>query len=277
MNTQKIQARGFTLVELIVVITILVILGTIAFLNLGGVSGSARDSQRISDLNQINTQITVTQAKNGIVYANLVTTSADSKALTSPSVAGVTPSASEYTAGDLNYAALGIDSAKMKDPTAKVAYKIGQTTLAGGAYELSAALEDNNGAKAGLVMGTYRARTQAETASSGAVVAATDTKITLTNTPMNFEVGDVIMGTTGTGKIIAISSDGKTLTLAGANIVAAAGATLKLAAADEMKGLTASGSSTANANAVTNKGTFLPHPSPPRRGGSRDWNCVFFF
>ncbi|MFA6091242.1 MAG: type II secretion system protein, partial [Candidatus Gracilibacteria bacterium] len=40
---------GFTLVELIVVITILVILGTIAFLNLGGFQSNARDSRRVSD------------------------------------------------------------------------------------------------------------------------------------------------------------------------------------------------------------------------------------
>lgn len=73
MNTQKIQTRGFTLVELIVVITILVILGTIAFLNLGGMSASARDSQRTSDLNQINTQIMTLQAKNSTTYVSMVT------------------------------------------------------------------------------------------------------------------------------------------------------------------------------------------------------------
>lgn len=146
----------------------------------------------------------------------------------------------------------------MKDPTAKVAYKIGQTTLAGGAYEISAAMEDNNGAKAGLVMGTYRARTQAETASSGTTaVASGDVKVTLVNTPMNFEVGDTITGSAGTGKITSISSDGKTLTLAaGATVVAASGVTIQLSAS-EQKGLTSSGSTTANANAVTNKGDCL--------------------
>lgn len=44
---------GFTLVELIVVITILVILGTIAFTQLGGFSSNARDSDRITTIANI--------------------------------------------------------------------------------------------------------------------------------------------------------------------------------------------------------------------------------
>ncbi|MDD2917079.1 MAG: type II secretion system protein, partial [Candidatus Gracilibacteria bacterium] len=44
---------GFTLIELIVVITILVILGTIAFLNLSGFQSSARDSSRIENLSNL--------------------------------------------------------------------------------------------------------------------------------------------------------------------------------------------------------------------------------
>jgi prepilin-type N-terminal cleavage/methylation domain-containing protein len=41
---------GFTLVELIVVITILAILGTIGFLSIQGYSASARDGSRIGNL-----------------------------------------------------------------------------------------------------------------------------------------------------------------------------------------------------------------------------------
>ena len=263
MNTQKIQARGFTLVELIVVITILVILGTIAFINLGGVSGSARDSQRISDLNQINTQITVTQAKNGIVYDTLVTpNTAVTNKVSNATIAGNTNAATllAYTVGDLNYAALGIDSAKMKDPTAKVAYKIGQTTLAGGAYELSAAMEDYNGGKAGLVMGTYRARTIASTTSTGTVSGtAPALSVALTSTPSNFRVGDwIIAGSTagvGTAQITAISSDTKTLTLSGTLTLAAAPVSL---AQPDVAGLTASGG-TSNTSAVINQGSVLPY------------------
>ncbi len=44
---------AFTLVELIVVITILAILGTIAFLSFNGYSSSARDSARLSDIDSL--------------------------------------------------------------------------------------------------------------------------------------------------------------------------------------------------------------------------------
>jgi prepilin-type N-terminal cleavage/methylation domain-containing protein len=55
--------KAFTLVELIVVITILAILGTIAFLSLQGYSADARNSKRTSDINNMETAITTAQAK----------------------------------------------------------------------------------------------------------------------------------------------------------------------------------------------------------------------
>ena len=59
------RLAGFTLVELIVVITILVILATIAFISLGGFSGNARDSSRISDLSLIGKSLDINYAKQG--------------------------------------------------------------------------------------------------------------------------------------------------------------------------------------------------------------------
>ncbi|MDD2916646.1 MAG: prepilin-type N-terminal cleavage/methylation domain-containing protein [Candidatus Gracilibacteria bacterium] len=57
--------RGFTLVELIVVITILVILGTIAFIQLGGFAGSARDSARVSNMTSLKKGLDTFQIKSG--------------------------------------------------------------------------------------------------------------------------------------------------------------------------------------------------------------------
>ncbi len=59
MNIQKINLRtsGFTLVELIVVITILAILWAIAFISLQWYSTDARDSTRISDISIMRTSL----------------------------------------------------------------------------------------------------------------------------------------------------------------------------------------------------------------------------
>lgn len=56
---------GFTLVELIVVITILAILGTIGFISIQGYAGSARDSNRVSDINSAMKSLEVYQIKAG--------------------------------------------------------------------------------------------------------------------------------------------------------------------------------------------------------------------
>ncbi|MDP2090958.1 MAG: LamG-like jellyroll fold domain-containing protein [Candidatus Gracilibacteria bacterium] len=56
---------AFTLVELIVVITILAILGTIAFISLQGYSKQARDSTRISDLSKMKTSLELFQIETG--------------------------------------------------------------------------------------------------------------------------------------------------------------------------------------------------------------------
>lgn len=51
---KKRKLHGFTLVELVVVITILAILGTIGFLSVGGYSSRTRDSARVADVAQVS-------------------------------------------------------------------------------------------------------------------------------------------------------------------------------------------------------------------------------
>lgn len=57
--------RGFTLVELIIVITILIILGTIAFVSLQGHTSKARDGARVADVWSIKTTLEIFYTKNG--------------------------------------------------------------------------------------------------------------------------------------------------------------------------------------------------------------------
>lgn len=58
---QNKNSKAFTLVELIVVIVILAILWTIAFISLQWYSATARDSRRISDINNIKTSLELFQ------------------------------------------------------------------------------------------------------------------------------------------------------------------------------------------------------------------------
>ncbi|QFR39340.1 prepilin-type N-terminal cleavage/methylation domain-containing protein [Candidatus Gracilibacteria bacterium 28_42_T64] len=62
----KINKYAFTLVELIVVITILAILGTIAFISLQGYSANARDSVRQTDIAQITSAMGLFEVKTGV-------------------------------------------------------------------------------------------------------------------------------------------------------------------------------------------------------------------
>jgi prepilin-type N-terminal cleavage/methylation domain-containing protein len=68
------KTKAFTLVELIVVITILAILWTISFISLQWYSKDARDTKRLSDVKSLLTKITIEEAK-WVSLENLITNS----------------------------------------------------------------------------------------------------------------------------------------------------------------------------------------------------------
>ncbi len=62
---KKLDQKGFTLVELLVVITILAILATIAFTIFSGTQKSARDARRRADIDAIATAMETHYGQNG--------------------------------------------------------------------------------------------------------------------------------------------------------------------------------------------------------------------
>ncbi|PZM80038.1 hypothetical protein DLH72_05440 [Candidatus Gracilibacteria bacterium] len=65
MIIYNIKTKAFTLVELIITITILAILATIAFINLGNYPADSRDAVRKSDLRTIEKAMTIYYIENG--------------------------------------------------------------------------------------------------------------------------------------------------------------------------------------------------------------------
>ncbi|MBB1565329.1 prepilin-type N-terminal cleavage/methylation domain-containing protein, partial [Candidatus Gracilibacteria bacterium] len=61
------KKKAFTLVELIIVITILAVLAAIAFLNLNGYTGDARDSVRVSDLKNIQKTVELSLGEGNLL------------------------------------------------------------------------------------------------------------------------------------------------------------------------------------------------------------------
>ncbi|USN59268.1 MAG: type II secretion system protein [Candidatus Peribacteria bacterium] len=124
--------------ELIVVITILAILGTIAFISLQGYSSDARNTKRTNDLSSIQSSISVKQTEGASLLSFITGTGSR---LSSVSVAGTGVTAgSNYEAGDVNYTALGIKTADFQDPNGDN-YVIGVTTKVNGKFELAASIE----------------------------------------------------------------------------------------------------------------------------------------
>ncbi|MCH2188678.1 prepilin-type N-terminal cleavage/methylation domain-containing protein [Candidatus Gracilibacteria bacterium] len=246
LHTKK---QAFTLVELIVVITILAILGTIAFISLQGYSADARNSKRTQDLNNIAAAINIKTVQGSSLLSfveGLPTTFTGSISGTG------TTAGTDFNEGNVNHTALGIKAEDFQDPNGSE-YQIGVTTKKNGQFELAGINENGSGAPTAAVTGTYNAR-----GTGSVVVAKNGANLSLEdNTNIgSFFVGDFVsVDSTDTREIVRISTDGTTLTLASAPTTSTGTGTVALLDA-EMGGLV---ESTTAGTSVTNNGSDLPY------------------
>lgn len=113
MNTNKFkltQFNGFTLVELLVVISIIGLLASIALVSFTGSQKQARDAQRKSDLKQYATSLeSFANQNNGLYPAESVTVAAATALCTDLGLTGCTPDPKDGTASfGYNYQSDGV-------------------------------------------------------------------------------------------------------------------------------------------------------------------------
>ena len=211
----KSTKKAFTLVELIVVITILAILGTIAFISLGSYTGDARNAKRTDAISKIATSIenALIDGKSAISFVTGTASRLGDTELSIAGESGTDVDATEYTAGDTNYTALNIKGDDFRDPDSDVAYPLGATD--GNKYEVAAKLEDDAG-DAARVMGNWDGRTAAPVA--GSRVSDSSFKITSGGDINKIRKWDQVTfitnpaGNEVTTTVVKVSRDGQTLT-----------------------------------------------------------------
>ncbi len=224
-----VRRHWFTLVEVLVVVTILALFWTIAMFAFRGYTVEARNSKRVTDLNSIKTSIT-TQITNGLNIMGLVTLVYDNQIpISGASLAWVIPTYSiNYTAGTLNYTPLNMIAEDFYDPTTIGPYVIWVHTInKWGAYQLAARLEAiDDPINRALILWNFKPRSLTPTtgfinagniAGNGGVWQKIFTLLGGIDTNI-FKVWDTVSGTPAftswtTRKITKISADGKSITL----------------------------------------------------------------
>ncbi len=256
--------RWFTLVELIVVITILAILGSIAFISLQGYSGDARNSKRTSDLGSLEGAM-ATQLAEGENIMSFATAVPDNALTWSLWIGGLSVAGpgANYQAGTINYAALPVKQADFQDPAGN-SYAIAVTSRNNGKHELAASMEQGAGSKVAKVMGDFNPRTT--TAISGSGGSASNTFIIALNTDINkfFPNDRVSFSALWARTITKISPDGKTFTFNGASGTSGTTYTVGLAFSEpngliDKKDTPAIGGSGTGATIVVEAGNNLPY------------------
>ena len=114
---KRTQNKAFTLVELIVVITILAILGTIAFISLQGYSWDAKNSKVTSDLKSIQTALEAKRTQDSTVTLRDFVTwdlSTDN-GITWAVGSGATLATTNYSIGNMDFVKLEQNGSEFKD------------------------------------------------------------------------------------------------------------------------------------------------------------------
>lgn len=200
--------KAFTLVELIVVITILAILGTIAFLSMQWYSADARNAKRTSHLKSIENAINVGSTSGTPLLAYASTTAND---LTTTSIAWTGTTSTDYKAGPADYSVLGIKQADFIDPLTNDSYVVWVTTKIGWKFEV-ASINEAGTTKTARVTWNYVKRLAA-TAVTPTAWSGT-TLVTIGDSDINkFKVSDTVTDGTSTWTVTNISADGTKLTL----------------------------------------------------------------
>lgn len=164
---KKINKNAFTLVELIIVITILAILATFAYTSFQWYTRDSRNAKRNMELWNLEKQIELSQMQ-WVSLMSMVngtwTTITDNGTGSSARiriwwVETYNALSGSYMAWDINHTVLWLDTKLFLDPLAGVPYKIGVTTH-GNRYEVAATLETDVWGDS-LIKWSYFARTSA--------------------------------------------------------------------------------------------------------------------
>ncbi len=117
MVSLKNKSKGFTIVELLIVIVVIAILATLVIVTFTGIQQKARDSQRQTDINAVDSHLEAFFAENGYypTLKDLQTSSflsasmkgLDPQALVSPKGASVLGTASSSSQEAYGYVASG--------------------------------------------------------------------------------------------------------------------------------------------------------------------------
>ena len=150
----KENKKWFTLVELIVVITILAILGTVAFISLQSYAGIARNALRLDWISKIST---IVETKKQAWISMLAFANSGQEVPNAQIWWTWTILWWDYQAGTINASVLEIKSKNFIDPTSGELFRIWVTTKKWGQYEVATAIEDWWNARS-KISGNYEKR-----------------------------------------------------------------------------------------------------------------------